>query len=170
MKVLGLQESDDATIRAVDYKITADDKLVFSLPDISGIKEEKFSLGPASTIVGLVVKFGQGMPEIQAIHANSDAAPMIAANVVVVRRYVVIGVLARKISRPTKVTLLPFNDLHRSCPGPTDERRILAGDLLDRLQQRLMHRLERSVVIAGRRYERLDDALVQPFRFDQEAR
>jgi hypothetical protein len=75
-KESGLQESDDGTVREVDYEITGDDKLVFSLPDISGIKGRKFSLGPASTIVGLVVKFGQEMPEIQAIHASSDAAPM----------------------------------------------------------------------------------------------
>jgi hypothetical protein len=39
---------------------------------------------------------------------------------------------------------------HWPSPVPSNERRILAGDILDRLQQRLMGILQRAVMLAHR--------------------
>jgi hypothetical protein len=59
--------------------------------------------------------------------------------------------------------------VHRACTVPPNERRILAGDVLHRLQQGFMQCLERSEVIAARQYQRADDALMQPLRVRQKA-
>lgn len=73
---LGLFKEQDGSVVSVKSKLVEDDKLEFSIPDIDALSDSTFKVGPASGIVGFVLKYGKGQGEIEVIYSSTHVEPL----------------------------------------------------------------------------------------------
>jgi hypothetical protein len=73
---LGIRADAHGTVLDVDVEYRSGDKLAFKMSRVPEVADTEVVVGPASEIVGFVLKYGQEKPELQVIYANEKTGPL----------------------------------------------------------------------------------------------
>lgn len=73
---LGILKEQDGSVLFVKSKIVEDDNLEFSIPDIVSLSDSTFKVGPASGVVGFVLKYGKDYSEIEVVYSPTHVGPL----------------------------------------------------------------------------------------------